>query len=259
MSDEKPDRAKRAPEGMAGLGKGLAIIESFGKTRLYMTVSDAAQYVGISRSSARRCLLTLVDLGYLTKSGSQFRPTPRMLHLGAAYYETSSLPQLALTHLENARDELQESIALAVFEDGYSVFIARTETERFVTSIAEIGQRLPGYASATGRILLAALSDDEIQAYLDNNSLKALTKSTITDKRKLMTRIKLTRTQGVEISAEELEEGLISMAVPVFDADGQIIAAMSMSVSIARISIEQMKCNYFPVIKKYADALSLTL
>lgn len=259
MSDEKKEKAPRAPEGMAGLAKGLSIIESFGRTHEYLTVSDAAQYADISRASARRCLLTLADLGYLTKSGSQFRPTPRMLRLGAAYYETSSLPQLAQTHLENARDELHESIALAVFEDGYSVFIARCETERIVTSIAKIGQRLPGYASATGRILLAAMGDDELQTYLDNTDLAALTKSTITDKKKLLARIGKARTQQVEISAEELEEGLISMAVPVRNPDGQTVAAMSMSASSVRISIKQMQRDYFPVIKKHADALSRTL
>lgn len=262
MSDDKNNIEKkpaRTPEGMAGLAKGLAIIESFGQTHEYLTVSDAAQYADISRASARRCLLTLADLGYLTKSGSQFRPTPRMLRLGAAYYEASSLPQLAQTHLENARNELQESIALAVFEDGYSVFIARCETERIVTSIAKIGQRLPAFASATGRILLAGFSDDELKAYLESADLTALTKSTITDKKKLFTRISETRSQQLEISAEELEEGLISMAVPVRNPSGETIAAMSMSASSARISMEKMKHDFFPIVKKHADALSRTL
>ncbi|MBL4725772.1 MAG: helix-turn-helix domain-containing protein [Rhizobiaceae bacterium] len=241
------------------MAKGLAIIESFGRTHEYLTVSDAAQYADISRASARRCLLTLADLGYLTKSGSQFRPTPRMLRLGAAYYEASSLPQLAQTHLDNARDELRESIALAVFEDGYSVFIARSETERIVTSIAKIGQRLPAFASATGRVLLADYSDDDLKVYLEKADLVPFTKSTITDKKKLFTRIGKARTQQLEISAEELEEGLISMAVPVRNPNGETVAAMSMSASSVRISIAQMKRDYAPIIKKHADALSRTL
>ena len=262
MVDEKSKKqakAVRTPEGMAGLAKGLAIIESFGKTHEYLTVSDAAQNTDISRASARRCLLTLAELGYLNKNGSQFRPTPRMLRLGAAYYEATSLPQLAQTHLENARDELNESIALAVLEDGYSVFIARAEAERIVTSIAKIGHRLPAYASATGRILLAAFSADELTTYLKNTDLIALTKSTMTDKDKLVTRIHLAGIQQMEISSEELEEGLISIAVPVRSPDGKIIATLSMSALNARISNKQLKHDCFPILKKHADALSRTL
>lgn len=256
-TETKP--APRAPEGMAGLAKGLAIIEAFGKSNDYLTVANAAQYAEISRASARRCLLTLTDLGYLIRYGSQYRPTPRMLRLGAAYYDSASLPQLAQMHLENARDELEESISLAILEGGYSVFIARSETERIVSSVAKIGQRLPAHASATGRVLLASLSDEDFKSYLENADLVALTKATITKKSELKARVLETRLNDVEVTDEELEEGLVSMAVPVKNHLGETIAAMSMSASSARISVEQMKQEFQPVLTKHAEALARTL
>lgn len=263
MADEKlktgPKAPPRAPEGMAGLAKGLAIIEAFGKSNDYLTVANAAQYAEISRASARRCLLTLTDLGYLIRYGSQYRPTPRMLRLGAAYNESASLPQLAQMHLENAKDELQESISLAILEEGYAVFIARAETERIVSGVAKIGQRLPAYASATGRVLLAALSDKEFDTYLKNADLVALTKTTITKKRELKERVRQAGLNDVAVTSEELEEGLVSMAVPVKNPNGETIAAMSMSASSARISVTQMKKKFQPILTKHAQALARTL
>ncbi|MFK5980671.1 MAG: IclR family transcriptional regulator C-terminal domain-containing protein [Rhizobiaceae bacterium] len=244
---------------MAGLAKGLAIIESFGETRECLTVTDAAQVAGISRASARRCLLTLADLGYLIRNGSQFHPTPRMLRLGAAYYDSATLPQLAQIHLDRARDDLQESISLAILEQGHAVFIARSETKRIVSSAGNIGQRLPAYASATGRILLASLPDGDLNTYLEKTELVALTKSTIINIRDLTARIRQTSVSQVEVTDEELEEGLISMAVPVKGQDGETVAAMSMSASSARITADQMKQKFYPTLMKYADALSKTL
>ena len=259
-SNSKPQKAKqRAPEGMAGLAKGLSIIEAFGKSYDFMTVASAAEFANISRASARRCLLTLTDLGYLIRYGSQFRPTPRMLRLGAAYSGSASLPQLAQVHLDNARDALQESISLAIFEGDHSVFIARAEAARIVTSIGSIGQRLPAYASATGRVLLAALTDKELAAYFKRTDLAALTPSTITTPKKLKSSIKIIREAKLAISDEELEEGLISMAVAVESHDSRIVAAMSISASKARISLDQLLTNYSPKLIEHANALSRTL
>lgn len=249
----------RQPEGMAGLAKGLAIIESFGQKHEYLTVSDAAEVADISRASARRCLLTLTNLGFLVKQGPQFRPTPRMARLGAAYYETAALPQLAQPHLEAARDELNESISLAILEDGQSVFIARAESERIVSSVARLGRRLPAYATATGRVLLAALSENELDSYLETVNPQPITGSTIVKKSILKSRIDSARKEMSEVTDEELEEGMVSLAVPVQDGNGNTVAAMSMSASSARISAERMKKEFAPILSEYARALARSL
>ena len=260
MADGDTQKAKpRAPEGMAGLAKGLAIIELFQETHDAVTVSSAAQAVGISRASARRCMMTLMDLGFLAKNGSRFSPTPRMLRLGASYAASPPLPQLAQHYLEAARNELHESVSLSILEDGYSVFVARAEVERLVSMVVRIGSRLPAYASATGRVLLSALSDSELDHYLDGIEPKALTSRTITETGHLRDVIKAVRTDRVAISDQELEEGMLSIAIPVTDPEGKVVAAMSLSASSARVPTERMLKEMLPGLRMHADALSRAL
>jgi IclR family pca regulon transcriptional regulator len=182
-----------------------------------------------------------------------------MLRLGAAYYESASLPQLAEAHLEAARDELNESISLAIFEEGYAVFVARAEAERIVSSLAKLGGRLPAYASATGRVLLAAQSNEILTKYLNKNKLQKLTPVTITNKDQLSERIKKVKNVGFEITVNELEEGMVSMAVPVLDNQGNVVAAMSMSASSARISTQKLQEEYLPTLQMHASRLSQSL
>jgi len=256
---ENPRPAGRAPEGMAGLAKGLAIIEAFGASHEFLTVSIAANVADVSRASARRCLLTLTDLGYLVKNGPQFRPTPRMVRLGAAYFESASLPQLAQAHLDRARDEIGESVALAVLETGHSMFIARAEAERIVSSVARIGRRLPAHSCATGRVLLSPLSDAELDAFLDAATIAPTASSTVTDRAELAARIRRAAQEQMAFTDQELEDGMVSIAVPVRDGSGQIIAAMSVSASSARISIGEMRKTLFPTLARHAAALSQML
>src|ERR1700709_2765537 len=113
MAKPLPDERR---EGMAGLAKGLAIIEAF-SVHSVMNVADAARASGTTRAAARRCLLTLVELNYLELSGREFRPLPRLRRLGSITSERDKLAQMALPLLERARDELAESVSLAVLDD----------------------------------------------------------------------------------------------------------------------------------------------
>lgn len=263
MASEKtdPDQLTKvwASENITGLVKGLNIIEAFSTERKPLTIASAARATNISRASARRCLLTLLHMGYVVQVGSAFHPTPRLLRLGDAYYENASLPQLAQMHLVNARDRLRESVSLAVLDDYEVVFVARAEAEKIVSTVAQLGRRLMGYCSATGRVLLADLSDEELNVYLGTLEPKALTRHTITDKAKLREVIVQARADRMAIADEELEEGMVSMAVPVTDVAGHTVAAMSVSASRARISAERMKSELAPVLREYADTLSRNL
>lgn len=257
--DDISAKPARAPEGMGGLAKGLAIIEAFSTAGREMTVAKAAQAAGISRASARRCMLTLADLGYVRQVGSAYLPTPRMLRLGDAFFDSSSLPQLAQSHLDDARDELNEAISLAVLEEGQAVFVARAEVTRPVSSYVRLGAKLPAFASATGRVLLANLKDDEIDVYLKSADLTPLSTKTVTDVARLRDLIAEVRAQGYALICEELELGMLAMAVPVRNSQGEAVAALSISASIARVSVEQAKREFLPVLKARAEALSRML
>jgi IclR family pca regulon transcriptional regulator len=251
-TEESNARPARAPEGMAGLAKGLAVIEAFGERSSQLTVADAARATDVTRATARRCLLTLTDLGYLTHDGKYFRPTPRMLRLGGSYLETAPLPLLAQPHLTSARDELEESVSLAVFEDGWSVFVARAEALRIVSTGVRVGARLPAYCSATGRILLADLSDEALNDYLDQCHPRRRTPKTLVDRAEIKGRVEDARTEQIAFTDEELELGMRSMAIPVKDAQGRTRAALSVSASSARVTLDDMREQFLPVLMGHA-------
>jgi IclR family pca regulon transcriptional regulator len=249
----------RAPEGMAGLAKGLAVIEAFGQSSSQLTVAEAARLTDVTRAAARRCLLTLTDLGYLTHDGKHFRPTPRMLRLGCAYLDTSSLPALAQPHLVAARDALTESVSLAVWEDGWAVFVARAEAPRIVSTGVRIGARLPAHCSATGRVLLGAMPDDAVAEFLARGGRERRTLHTVVAPGELERVIEAARSDGYASSDEELELGMRAVAVPVRDVRGRTVAAMSVSASSARVTAEEMHRDFVPVLAAEAARLGRML
>jgi IclR family pca regulon transcriptional regulator len=259
MTDDAKTAKPRAPEAMGGLAKGLAIIEAFAAQRRELTVARAAQHTGLSRASARRCLLTLADLGFVRQIGSAYVPTPRMLRLGDAFFEATSLPQLAQPHLDQTRDELSEPVSLAVLEDDHAVFVARADVSRPATAFVRLGTKLPAFASATGRVLLADRPDEEIRAYLDRVPLEPLSPKTLIEPARILESIEAVRQGGHAILCEELELGMMAIAVPVRDAEGRTIAALSISASIARIDPGQAEAEFLPIMLRRAEALSRML
>ncbi|MFC5747593.1 IclR family transcriptional regulator domain-containing protein [Actinomadura rugatobispora] len=250
---------KRQPEGMAGLAKGLAIVEAFTAERTQLTVTDAARATGITPAAARRCLLTLRDLGYLQQDGGLFRPTPRMMRLGAAYLETASIPALAQPFVLAARDELNESVSVAVYDDGSALIVARAEVQRIVNTGVRIGARLPAYSSASGRVLLTGVPEAELAAYLESCAPVRTTPNTLVTVPEIRGRIDLARDEGVAFTNEELDYGIRSMAVPVTDSSGRVRAALTASTFTARASIDEMRRNFLPVLRRQAAGLGRML
>lgn len=244
---------------MAGLRKGLAVIEAFGPGVARVTVSEAAEATGITRAAARRCLLTLTELGYLVHDGKYFRPSPRMLRLGVAYLEADPLPTLAQPHLTAAREILNESVSLAVLEDGWAVFVARAEAQRIVSTGVRLGARLPAHCSATGRVLLAGLPEEQLRNYLDTCHPEPRTPKTPVEIAEIARIVERTRADGMAVTDEELDWGVRSLAVPVVDAKGRTLAAMSVSASTARVSVAEIREQFQPVLIEHAARLARML
>lgn len=242
-------------EEMSGLAKGLAIIEAF-RTRERLTVADAARAANSSRAAARRCLLTLQSLKYVELVGRDFRPLPRLQKLGAKADQSENLAELAQPLLKMARDELDESVSLAVLEDGRSLFVARAEADHIVSTGVRIGARLPAYCSATGRILLSALDDKQVTRVLGGQMLPSRTPHTLTKLADVLAAIRQAREVGFAISDEEIEIGMRSLAVPVFGPTQSIIAAMSVSSSSGRARVSDLKRRFLPVLVRSAADLT---
>jgi IclR family pca regulon transcriptional regulator len=249
---------KEKREGMAGLAKGLAIIEAF-SVHSAMSVADAARASGATRAAARRCLLTMVELNYLELSGREFRPLPRLRRLGGMMSERDKLVQIAQPLLERARDEVAESVSLAVLDGDQSLFIARAEAQHYVQTGVRVGAYLPLYCSATGRVLLGRNADDDIARRLSRQSMDARSPRTLTTVPDILTAIRTAAKNGYAISDEELALGIRSMAVPVMGANGEVVAAVSVSAASARVKVADLRKRLLPVLLNCANQISQPL
>jgi len=216
------------------LERGLSVIRAFDAEHPKLTLSEVAASTGLSRAAARRFLRTLVQLGYMRSDGSRFTLRPKILELGYAYLSSLTLPEVAMPHLEQLVEQVHESSSVCELDGQDVVYIARVPTKRIMTVTISVGTRFPAYATSMGRILLAAQSDDWLDDYLNSASLRGLTGHTITSATALRRELHKIRTQGWALVDQELEEGLRSIAAPIRDADGQVIAAVNISTHAGR-------------------------
>jgi IclR family transcriptional regulator, pca regulon regulatory protein len=241
------------------LGRGLAVITCFSADRPKLTLSEVAHQVGLSRAAARRALITLQTLGYVRSEGRDFYLTPRVLTLGYAYLSSLSLADVAQAHLTNLADEVHESCSASVLDDSDIVYVARAATTRIMTISLSVGTRLPAYATSMGRVLLAALRDDQLAVYLDNTTLAPLTERTIVDRDRLRTEVERTRTRGWCLVDQEFEAGVRSIAVPVHDAAGRVVAAVNTSAHATRVPLTTLQKSFLPKLRDCAAAIDAEL
>jgi IclR family pca regulon transcriptional regulator len=244
MGDLADDRGER--DFILGLKKGLAVIECFDDEHERLTCADVALKTGLSRAAARRCLLTLNKLGYAHFDGKVFALAPRVLRLGYSYLLSASLPQLLQPFVEHVSERLQESCSAAILEGDEIVYIARAATRRIMSSGLCVGTRLPGYCTSMGRILLAALDPADARQRLTRIERRKLTPFTRTGLSDLESILEGARREGYCIVDQELEVGLISIAVPLFNNAGDVAGGMNIASSTSRVGAERMAERFLP-------------
>ncbi|MCD4535404.1 helix-turn-helix domain-containing protein [Nocardioides sp. cx-169] len=216
------------------LARGLEVITAFDAEHTTMTLSEVAARTGLSRAAARRFLHTLRALGYVRLDGAHFALTPQVLRLGTAYLSGLGLPQVVQPHLERLTGEVGESTSAAVLDGPDIVYVARVATRRIMTVGITVGTRFPAYATSMGRVLLADLPDADLDAYLAATPLVPLTERTLDRPDALRAELRQVREQGWAAVDQELEAGLCSVAAPVRDASGRVVAALNISTSAVR-------------------------
>ncbi len=241
------------------LDRGLSVIRAFDADSAELTLSDVAKITGITRAAARRLLLTLADLGYVRSNGRHFHLTPRVLELGYSYLSSISLTEVAEPHLESLVAKIRESSSIAVLDADDIVYVARVPTSRIMTVGINVGTRFPAYATSMGRVLLAGLPDDELDAYLKGLRPSRLSPRTLTTKDALRKEISKARSQGWAIVDQELEEGLRSAAAPIRDRDGAVVAAINVSAAAGRTSLQEIERKLLPPLLATAKQVEADL
>ncbi len=249
------------PNFMTSLARGLAVVRGFTQQKRSLTISQLSHRTGIPRAAVRRCLYTLAKLGYVgADDGKSFSLKPKILGLSHAYLSSTTLASAAQPLLDRVSDVLHESSSIALLEGDEILYLARSSTMRRIMSVdLSIGTRLPAYCTSMGRVLLAALPPAELTAYLDRVKLIAYTDRTIIAPKQLRAVIERVAADDHAVVDQELELGLRSIAVPVRDLSGRVVAAMNIGTQASRITIPELTRRFLPELHSASRELGTTL
>jgi IclR family transcriptional regulator, pca regulon regulatory protein len=241
------------PNFMTSLARGLAVVRAFTGSAPQLTIAEVARVSGLPRAAARRCLYTLERLGYVGSDSRRFFLRPKILALGYGYMSSTPLAATLQPVLERVSETIHESCSGAVLDDDEIVYIARAATKRIMSVTLNVGSRLPAYCTSMGRVLLAALPRPELDAYLNRVRLKPFTQRTITSREGLRRALDQVREKGYAVVDQELEVELRSIAVPVRNSSGAVVAAMNLSAQAARVSRREMESRFLSSLRSAAD------
>lgn len=234
----------------------MAVIQVFSRDNPALTLSEVARLTGLTRATCRRILLTLEKLGHVRSDGRLFTLTPRVLTLGWSYLASLNLSELAQPLMEDLVERTKESCSAATLDAPDIVYVARVPTRRIMTIALGVGARLPAHATSMGRVLLAALPDDELEQFLGETPLERFTEHTITDPDELRDVLVRVRNQGWALVDEELELGLRSVAAPLNRPPCGTIAAINVSAAAHRVSIAEFHARILPALLETAELIS---
>ncbi|TCC20870.1 IclR family transcriptional regulator domain-containing protein [Kribbella speibonae] len=244
---------------LQGLERGLAVIRAFSTEAPSLTLSEVARAVGITPATARRILLTLEELGYVRSDNRRFSLTPRVLALGWAYLSSLDLGELAGPFMEELSAKTRESCSIATLDLPDIVYVARVPTSRIMTVALGVGARLPAYPTSMGRVLLAALPDEDLTAYLETVQAEPLTDRTLTAPDALRASITQARADGYALVDQELELGLRSIAAPIHNSRGRVIAALNVSAHASRSTATSLCEEFLPHLQQAATQITTAL
>jgi len=244
---------------VAGLEKGLQVIAAFDQERARLTIAEVAQRTGLTRAAARRYLITLTYLGYVRHEQKLFSLTPMILRLGQSYLHSARLPRIVQPLLYRLAYSLEEAASAAVLDHDQLVCVAAVSAGRLVSTTLQPGTRVPAFCTANGRVLLAALPQEDLAHFLVRLQPEAITANTIVNKERLALEIVRVRQQGYALVDQELELGLRAMAVPIRNFRGEVVAAMNISVHAARMSVAEMAERCLPAMLKIQVELGALL
>jgi IclR family pca regulon transcriptional regulator len=233
--------------------RGFALIEALGRSPGRHTLSEAAGHAGLNRATARRMLATLVTLKYCEADGRYFRLRPRALGLGLSYLNALPFWGFAQRALEDLRNEIGESCALAVLDETDIVYALRLPARRILSANLGIGSRLPAHLVSLGRVLLANLTPVERDSYLANTPLKSITSRTIVDPKRLADELQLTHERGYAWVDGELDPAICGIAVPIRDQAGSVVAAISVNLISGTLNKAAAKKQYLVRLQKTAQ------
>lgn len=240
---------------IAGLEKGLDVIGCFDADHSRLTASEVGQRCGITRTAARRYLLTLQHLGFVTGDGRLYWLTPRVLRLGQAYLESARLPRVVQPYLQRVTAGTQENAYVSVLDGNDIVFIARNGSNRAMNIGYVLGARVKAEVTAAGLLLMAMRDAAWQEQWLRTHELSTYTPHTISSKERLRQELARVRAQGWALSEQQLDLNFRGIAVPLRDRNGQVQAALSVTMAMGHESTKDAVKRVLGVLNETAQAM----
>lgn len=248
------------PNFMTSLARGLAVIRGFSQEQRRLSIAQLSQKTGIPRAAVRRVLYTLGRLGYVaSEDGRHYALQPRLLGLGHAYLSSTPLVIKAQPYLDQVSEAVNDSCSLAMLEGDDILYLARSVTSRIISITLNVGGRLPAYCTSIGQVLLAELPEPELEAYLARVRINRFTDRTPASAATLRALLAKVRDDGYALADQQMELGVISLAVPVRDVLGRAVAGMNVIAQTGRGSAPQLLTQCLPPLKAAAATLSAQL
>lgn len=254
------DDLRGDPNFMTSFARGLAVIQGFSSRKRGMTISQLSLRVGLSRAAVRRCLYTLVKLGFAdTEDRHYFFLRPRILSLGYSYISSMPLLATAQPALEQMSRQSRESCWIGMLE-GYEVIcIAHANATRIMSVDVRVGSRVPTYCTAMGQVLLASLPAEEQESHIAQIKFIRHTKNTVCSAARLRQVLRLVQRNGYAMVDQEMEIGVWALAVPIRHPSGSVVAALCIAALAQRVSTEKMLLKFLPRLREGAQELSMLL
>lgn len=246
------------PDFISAFARGLVIFQVLSMSKRAHTISDISKITGFPRASVRRGLYTLLKLGFISQEDRYYELTSKVLTLAHSYITSQTLPNAAQPILENITKELDEASSMAVLVQNEIIYIARSSenTQRIMSNTLTIGSHLPAYCTSMGRVLLAEEPIEKQIEILNQSQLKPHTSNTIYEIEDLLIELAKVKAQGYAIIDQELELGLCSIAVPVLDKSGKVIAAINVSTHAMRNKADVLHDKFLPILLKSTNLLT---
>jgi IclR family pca regulon transcriptional regulator len=245
------------PDFIEALARGLDVIRAFQPGQPVMSLAAVASAAGLARPTARRILLTLEQLGFVrAAAGGGFELTPRVLELGMSYVLSRNLWEVARPHMERLVARTHESSSIAQLDGADIIYVARVAVPKIIALAVTIGTRFPAMPTSLGKVLLAALPPEAAEHVLAEPSRSGIIPRWQPDAAERAAELRAVRARGWALTDEQLAAGIRSVAAPLRDGDGRVIAALNVTVHAAETPVDILTGEYLPLLLQAAGAVS---
>lgn len=249
-------RPDTGPDFIEAIARGLDVIKAFRPGRAVMSLTEVAEATDLARPTARRVLLTLAELGYVRSDRAGFALTPRVLELGVTYVRSMGLWDVARPHMERLSERTDESCSIAQLDGSDIVYVARVAVPKIVALAVNIGTRFPALQTSLGKVQLAALPSEEVDRVLAEPSRSGLTPRWQPDRAERDAELRDVRAKGWALTDEQLTRGIRSVAAPLRDGTGRVVAGLNVNTHAAETSVEALLADHLPLLLHAAGEIS---